>query len=263
MRRFSQPTELTRRTLLAVVGCAVLAILFGYLISPALPLNWRTAGSKELYLTGVVGTFLILVPIAFSVIKRGGRSATPRFWFIAHILSGSLGGVLASIHAAGGWTRPPALLVVLILFLVIQGYWARSRLGDRLAVIMASRPDAFSTADPASVAALKTIISAKRELLEEIDAEAHEGTFSPTLMHWLGQPLRSLAYARLARSETSLVGARKSAGPLLAIWRRIHFLAAGLLIAGLIVHVTTVTFFAGYVADGSEISWWHLAEWGH
>jgi len=26
--------------------------------------------------------------------------------------------------------------------------------------------------------------------------------------------------------------------------------------------VITVTFFAGYVADGGPINWWHLADWG-
>ena len=261
MQRFSQPVELKQRTLLAVVGGAALVILLGYLIFPALPLPWRTAGSPEPYVVGVAGALLLLVPMAFSMAKRGGRSAAPRLWFIAHIMAGSLAAVLVTLHSAAGWNRPPALLVVLIFFLVIQGYWARTKGGDRLAMIMASRPNAFLAADPKSVSALQNIISAKRELLAKIDVDAFEGTFSLTLRHWLKQPGRALAYARLAGLEANLLGARRSAGRQLANWRRLHMIAAWLLVAGLVVHVVTVTLYAGYVADGGDITWWHLAEW--
>jgi len=36
---------------------------------------------------------------------------------------------------------------------------------------------------------------------------------------------------------------------------------AWLFLAGLILHVIVVTFFAGYVAEGRDIYWWHLAAW--
>ena len=32
-------------------------------------------------------------------------------------------------------------------------------------------------------------------------------------------------------------------------------------VLGLVIHVITVTFFAGYVADGGPITWWHLTAW--
>ena len=31
--------------------------------------------------------------------------------------------------------------------------------------------------------------------------------------------------------------------------------------AGIVAHVITTVLFAGYVADGREIYWWHLTEW--
>ncbi len=29
-----------------------------------------------------------------------------------------------------------------------------------------------------------------------------------------------------------------------------------------VIHVITVTVFAGYVADGRAVYWWRIAEWG-
>ena len=36
---------------------------------------------------------------------------------------------------------------------------------------------------------------------------------------------------------------------------------AWIFVLGVLIHVLTVTFFAGYVADGGVITWWHLAQW--
>jgi len=260
--RFGVPIELSRRTLVVVLACAVFAISLRYVAVPLLPPAWRTAGSPELYLVGVAAAVFLMVPIAFSLVKRSGRATAPRLWFIAHLLAGSMGLVLAVIHSATNWTRIPALLLVLSSFLVLQGFWARIKGGDRLAAITASRPESFSAADPGVKEALKSIIAAKRDILARLDSGAAEGTFSPTLAHWLKNPTGTLAYTRLARREAQLMNARKSAGRLLANWRKVHIAAAYLLTAGLIIHVVTVTFFAGYVADGKEITWWHLAEWG-
>ena len=67
---------------------------------------------------------------------------------------------------------------------------------------------------------------------------------------------------RLAKAEAGLVGPRGAVPPALAHWRTLHIAVAFLFLVGLIVHVVTVTFFAGYVADGGPIDWWHLAAWG-
>jgi quinol-cytochrome oxidoreductase complex cytochrome b subunit len=49
--------------------------------------------------------------------------------------------------------------------------------------------------------------------------------------------------------------------PQQAYWRAVHLALAYTFIAGLVIHVATVTFFAGYVADGGPITWWHLTAW--
>ena len=203
-----------------------------------------------------------MVPAVFSLVKRNGMTATPRFWFIAHLLAGTLGVVLIVVHSAANWGRPPALLVLLTFFLVMQGYWARAKGGDRLATIMASRPKAFLPPDPSIVEHLQSIIATKQELLVRIDADASEATFSPRLRHWMRHPVLVLRYVRLSGLEMELTKARQSASPVLARWRKVHIVAAWLLVGGLIIHVATVTFFAGYVADGGDITWWHLAAWG-
>jgi hypothetical protein len=47
-----------------------------------------------------------------------------------------------------------------------------------------------------------------------------------------------------------------------AWWRPLHMALAWLFVLGVVIHVVTVTFFAGYVADGGPITWWHLRAWG-
>ncbi|MEQ9574695.1 MAG: hypothetical protein RLN77_03860, partial [Rhodospirillales bacterium] len=98
-------------------------------------------------------------------------------------------------------------------------------------------------------------------LLPHLAPQASEALFSPTLRHFLTAPLKSLAYARLAREEARLIGARRSVSRLQAWWRPVHMALAWLFLAGLVVHVVLVTLFAGYVADGRDIYWWHLAAW--
>ena len=109
---------------------------------------------------------------------------------------------------------------------------------------------------------LRAILMEKQVLLNRLDPAAIEAVFSPTLAHWLGHPLQSLAYVRLAHREAVLIGARGTVDKGLAVWRRIHLAGAALLTAGILIHVVTVTLFAGYVADGGPIHWWHLAAWG-
>jgi uncharacterized protein YhhL (DUF1145 family) len=67
---------------------------------------------------------------------------------------------------------------------------------------------------------------------------------------------------RLAREESRLLGVRRAVGPAQAWWRPLHMLIAWVFILGVLVHVVTVTFFAGYVADGGPVTWWHLTAWG-
>jgi len=244
------------------VAASVLAIAVSQAARPFLPLPWQTAGSEALYLTGVVGAVLLMVPAAYSFVKRGGQATMPRRWLIAHIVAGIAGAVVITVHAAGGWTRPPALLVLLAYFLILQGAWARSVASAKLARVMASRTTALRGQRQVDKEALRQILEEKKRLLARLDAGAAEAVFSPHRAHWFRHPLLTFRFVRLSHREATIVGARATVGRDLGNWRRLHLLAAALLVAGIAVHVATVTFFAGYVADGGPVTWWHIAAWG-
>ena len=249
---------LDRGAVLALAGFCAVALIGHTLLLPLLPPAWRLAGSAPLYLVGVAGAALLLVPAAFAWAKRSAGS--PRPWFLAHSLAGAAGLVLVAVHAAGHWGRPPALLLLLAMALLLQGLRARTKGADKLVQVMASRPQAFEGGPDR--AALAQLLERKRRLLVRLDPAAEEATFSPAPGHWLRHPGLTLAYQRLVRAEAELLGARRAAGLELSRWRQLHMIAGWLLFAGIFVHVITVTFFAGYVASGGEIHWWHLATWG-
>jgi hypothetical protein len=255
--------DLSNATLSALTAAAAVALgLYFAVAQRALPEAWRTPGSPELYLTGVAGALLLLVSMAFVLVKRTGAGGSPPAWFVAHVLGGTAGAVLVAIHSAGHLRRPPALLFLLIIFLVFLGLWGRIRLARRMAGTFASKQGSFALAKPEAREKFAGVIAAKRALLAQLDPKANEGTFSLTLTHWLGAPRISARYARLVREENRLMGMRESVGLAQAYWRAIHMAIAYLFVLGIVIHVITVTFFAGYVADGGPITWWHLTDWG-
>ena len=168
--------------------------------------------------------------------------------------------MLVVVHSAGYLRRPPALLLLALLGLIALGVWARVRLSSRMAATFATKQHAFIAAS-GDRAALASVIERKRALLASLDPAAQEATFSPTLAHWLRTPRATLRYLRLVREENGLVGTRASVGMEQAWWRPLHLALAYLFVLGLAIHVVTVTFFAGYVADGGPITWWHLKAW--
>jgi len=253
--------DLPDLTLLWIVGVAAVAAAAWFLLArQALPAAWRTPGSPELYLAGVAGALLLLVSMVFVVVKRSGRGELAPAWFVAHVVCSTLGTVLVLIHSAGYLRRPPALLLLALLGLIVLGVWARVRLSSRMAATFATKQRAFVPA-AGDRAALAAVIERKRALLASLDPAAQEATFSPALAHWLRAPRATLRYLRLVREENSLVGTRASVGMEQAWWRPLHLALAYLFVLGLVIHVITVTFFAGYVADGGPITWWHLTAW--
>ena len=58
------------------------------------------------------------------------------------------------------------------------------------------------------------------------------------------------------------MGQRDSVVMAQAWWRPLHLLLSWLFVGGLLLHVVLVTFFAGWVADGGEVYWWHVTRWG-
>jgi hypothetical protein len=253
---------LSDRVLIRLLGGATLALVCYFaFVRSLLPAPWRTPGSPPLYLIGVCGALLSLVSLGFVAVKRGGRGDLAPAWFVAHVVCATLGTVMVAIHSAGYVRRPPALLLLALLGLIALGVRARLRIARRIAATFATKQAAFGPAVPDSRRALAALIERKRRLLASLDANASEATFSPTLAHWLKTPLAALRYARLAHEEMRMSGARSSIGIEQAYWRPAHLALAAAFVLGLLAHVVTVTFFAGYVAGGHPITWWHLAEW--
>lgn len=256
-----QRADLSDATLLRLITAVAIAIAAWFLIRTGLPEAWRTPGSPALYLAGIAGATLLLVPAAFALAKRSGASRNPIGWFNAHVVCSCAGALLIAIHSGGYLRRAPALLLLALLALAALGIWARVRGSRQMAATFASKAPAFSIPDAATRERLKALLSAKRRLLGELDPDAQESTFSVTLAHWLRAPRLAAAYDRLARKEARLLGTRRTVALSLAWWRPLHLALAWIFVAGVVIHVVTVTFFAGYVADGGPITWWHLTAW--
>jgi len=257
-----QRPDISDTRLLQLAAAAIIAIVAWFLLRGLLSEAWRMPGSPELYLTGVAGVLLLLVPAAFVIAKRGGSGADPVRWFNAHVVCSLAGMVLIAIHSGGFLRRPPALLLLALLLLAVLGVWARVQGSRRMAATFASKAPAFRVPDPVTRERLRTLILEKRALLARLDPQAGEGTFSVNLPHFLRSPRLALAYRRLAMEESVLLGTRAAVSARQAWWRPLHMALAWLFVLGVVIHVITVTFFAGYVADGGPITWWHITAWG-
>ena len=252
--------DLSERNILLLLCCVIILAALT-LAWPGLPAPGSTLGQT----CALLGAILLLAPFAFVVMKRSGTTDSPPAWFIAHVLATSLGSCLIFIHVANGnWLSPPGMVLLLLVFLILQGSLLRVVLSRGFSLLFArsSAPTGFSAPAGLDKTALQGIIDAKVELLARLDANADEALFSPALKHWLRQPWNSLRYQLLVEREARMVGARAGAGVVLAWSRRIHMLAALGFYLGLIAHVIVVLFFAGYAADSGEIGWWYITAWG-
>jgi hypothetical protein len=258
--RSARPDIPNARLIAACVALPVLLLAY-FLVLPILPQAMRTAGSPLVYLIGVAGTALLLVAGLFVLAKRGGRGGSPVAWFIAHVGCGLMGFALVTVHTTGKLERPPALLLLNLLALMTLGVWARVVAARGMADTFGSKLKGFAAPDAERRAQLGRIIADKSALLANLDPSAQEATFSVTLGHLLRKPRASLAYLRLVRTEEALMGARRSVGPAQAWWRPLHLALAAIFVLGVAVHVILVTFFAGYVAGGKPITWWHVTAW--
>jgi len=254
--------DIDNRRLVVLTAAAIAAIAAWFALRPLLSPVWRTPGSPQLYLAGFAGALLLLVPAAFALDKRTGASRDPRGSFNAHVYCALAGAVLIAMHSGGFLRRPPALLLAAIVALAALGVWARLRGARRMAATFATKTHVFAEPDAAARARLKQLIEEKKLILRDLDQGANEGTFSVTLPHLLRRPRLALAYRRLARAESRLLGTRGAVGAAQAWWRPLHVALAWIFAVGVAIHVLTVTFFAGYVAGGGSIAWWHLAAWG-
>lgn len=258
---FVHRTDLSDARLLRLVASVPVAIAAWFLARPWLPEPWHVPGSPALYLTGVVGATLLLVSTVFAIAKRSGASRNPVGWFNAHVVCTCIGATLIAIHSGGYLRRPPALLLLALLLLGALGVWARIRGSRQMAATFASKAPAFAPPDAGARERLRELIAEKRHLLTALDPGAREGIFSITLSHWLRAPRRAATYRRLEREEARLLSTRAAVSLCQAWWRPLHMAIAWIFVMGVVIHIVTVTFFAGYVAKGGPITWWHLATW--
>lgn len=252
--------DIGNRFLFNLLAIAGVVLVFYVLAFSGLGPAWRAQGGPLLYLVAVAGAGLLLVSVVFLIAKRTGLGS-PRIWFIAHVIAATMGFVLVAIHTAGAFFEAPALLLAALVGLMGLGVWARVRAANLMAGTFATKRGGFAAADPELMGRMRRLIEEKRAVLARLDPNASEALFSVALGHWLRHPGLAMAYHKLARTEEGLVGARQSVGTAQAWWRSLHMALAGLFIAGLITHIVVVTFFAGYVAEGRDIYWWHLAAW--
>lgn len=260
-RASARRPDLSRKVLIAAATaaatCIVLAFAFGRDTRPGEPLNQISA---------ILGTVLLLMPMAFYLAKRTGRAANPPLWFVLHAICGFVGVTLIAVHVASVSALSPAVVpLATLIFLVFQGFWVRAFLTRRLSFLFARSANSFEfggsvQTDRAKIAA---VIERKVRLLATLDPTASEATFSPRLIHWIRSPIKALRYDLLARREAALVGARARAGVVLSYARQLHIVVAGVFYLSLLAHVVVMLFFAGYAAKGGEVYWWHIADWGN
>ncbi|MCY4384472.1 MAG: hypothetical protein OXE44_15120 [Nitrospinae bacterium] len=249
------------RLLAYLVFAAAVVLVTFFAFQHELPRDWHLPGSPTLYLFGVAGTILLCVSVVFVITKRTGIGGSPLGWFSAHVVTATLGAVLVTVHSGGFLRYAPALLLVALLFLVILGVWARVCLSKDMSATFASREQSFSPLSSEKREQMARLIEEKESLLSRLEPGANEGVFSPRIKHWLTRPGLTLAYARLVGRENKLLGMRASVSTAQAYWRLVHIVLAFAFILGMLGHIITVTFFAGYVSGGGEIYWWHLTKW--
>ena len=249
-------------SLIALMAGSVFTVCVAYLLLVGhLPQAWTLVGAPVPYSAGVLGTTLMMAPYLFSIGKRSGLLSSPPGWFVTHVFTSFLGFVLLVVHSTGKFDQMPALLLALGAILLLQGSWSRIVIARTISTTFGSRPQAFVHDLPIDRKALASLIKEKRELLRALDSSATEALFSPNLKHWFFAPLKAWRYTRLANREHKMVTAHSPAPRAQRYWRIVHISAAYLFLVGIILHVVLVTFFAGYVAEGEEIHWWHIADW--
>lgn len=251
--------DLSNRHLFGVVFCLSAAGLVAAMVFGVSGADWARSGSPLLQSLAIIGSLLLVASFAAVMAKRFGRSG--KAGFRAHVGMASLGLACVMAHWSFQVLQFPTLLLALLAALVVLGLWSRSAGATQMAGTFGRKHGAFAAPAPARRERLKLLIAEKRGLLERIDPQAIEATFSLQPRHWLSKPMQARAYQRLCDEELNLTGATAMLSPAQRHWRLVHRLLAWGFLAGLIMHILIVLFFAGYVADGGDIYWWHITDW--
>ena len=256
----SKPKDLSNFHLPTIVVCATLISLTALIIIDIFPTKIHQPGSPLLQSAAIVGSILLILSFLLIMAKRFGRNG--KSGFKGHVWFASIGAILVIVHSGLSIFSIPGILLILLLFITLLGLWARLILSQKMMNTFGSKLAAFSTTNEVKRAELAKLIQRKRELLKDIDPTTDEAIFSIQAKNWIKTPLLCYRYQQTVEKENHLLETKKSVSYGQAHYRSLHRLLSIVFLFGLLLHVITTTFFAGYVADGRSIYWWHITEWG-
>ena len=148
-----------------LVGVAIIALITYFAVKPWLPDAFQQPGTPLLQTMAIAGAALLITPFAFLVAKRGGRSAIPNRWFIAHVLASLAGFVLVAIHSTGDLISPPGIMLLSLTGLIVSGAIARIHVSRAMSSTLGRKQAPFGTPDPALQKQLRETIGRKAALL--------------------------------------------------------------------------------------------------
>lgn len=245
--------------MLGAAGAALVLLLAGSAAARALDPDTFAPGTVLMQSAALVGSALLIAGFCAALQKRAGRSA--RQGFRRHIWLSIGGMLLVAWHTTASFDKAPMLLLLIIVSLAVLGAVARTRGAVAQGQMFGVRLGRLTDTRAGTRAALSELLGQKQVLLQRLDARAAEATFVIRPRHWRTHPLLTWRYARLVAAERKWLGTpglfdRSPRG--FRLW---HQLLAWTFVMGLSIHVILVTWFAGYVADGRTVYWWHLAAW--
>lgn len=256
--------------ILAFIALGLIFVCAVYLLGGVKWLPWDLRpGSPIGQSLGICAGLVLLGTLYYVPVRRSDstRFAKPaaQTW---HSLVGTLGATLAILHSQAVLREWSTLVLLAIIGLLATGLYGRViaplRVGSTFG--RSAIPYASTVQPNATLNMTNDLIQSKRALLRTITAGTREGEFVLRWHHWTQHPRAALGYYRLTVAERRLLARNPLSGSTKIsatdrFWRRSHLLLAALFIVGIIAHVVTTVFFAGYVADGREIYWWHITAW--
>lgn len=236
------------------------AVGISYILGTLLPNELSEPGSPLMQSLAIIGTLLLIITFYGVLSKRFGKPG--RIGTVIHIISANLGTILVIVHSGGTILVTPGSLIILLFIIMLLGGVLRIVMPLNFSNTFGTKLRGFTSLEDNTRQELREIISAKEDILAQVEPNAQEGLFSLRLQHWIKAPFLAYRYRTLEKVEEKIIGYRNSVKPMQAYCRRLHQVFSWLLLIGVTVHIITVTFFANYVADGRPIYWWHIKDWG-
>ena len=246
--------------LINIVCGAVIISLITLIAVQYLPFELRQPGSPLLQSLAIIGSVLLLLSFLAVLAKRFGKSG--KKGFKAHVWLATVGFILIIAHSGLAILSIPGILIILLLIITALGIYARLVLSRKMGNVFGTKRTGFSKPDETMQNELNKLINYKQRLLKKIDPSANEAFFYIQAKNWIKTTILAFRYYQAIEREPIILETRKSVSFVQAYYRSIHRLLSIAFLLGLIIHVITTIFFAGYVAEDRHIYWWHITKWG-